>query len=179
MSGTHHQLPWWRGGGRRAQPSKPRLLVSEMVDDTGVARWVTRKAVEQGLGEATGCYEVVGGRRIAVASMLTPPQRCCWGCQQARASPLVATRISGWPPVQLPRPPSLPAASRPPFLRSSRLLGAAARCPHSRGLPRLRCARVISAGHAFTQNLRRGHDELGVEEPLRVAAAFDELALAI
>jgi transposase, IS6 family len=48
-----------------------------------------------------------------------------------------------------------------------------------RGLKQLRCARVISAGHAFIQNLRRGHDELGVEEPLRVAAAFDKLALAI
>ena len=50
-----------------------------------------------------------------------------------------------------------------------------------RGLKRLRCARVISAGHAFIQNLRRGYYELGVEEPttLRVAAAFTELALAI
>jgi hypothetical protein len=50
-----------------------------------------------------------------------------------------------------------------------------------RGLKRLRCARVISAGHAFIQNLRRGHDELGVEEPttLRVKAAFTELTLAI
>ncbi len=50
-----------------------------------------------------------------------------------------------------------------------------------RGLKQLHCARVISAGHAFVQNLRRGHYELGVEEPttLRVAAAFTELALAI
>jgi IS6 family transposase len=50
-----------------------------------------------------------------------------------------------------------------------------------RGLTQLRCARVISAGHAFVQNIRRGHYELGVEEPttLRVATAFDELALAI
>jgi transposase, IS6 family len=50
-----------------------------------------------------------------------------------------------------------------------------------RGLKRLRCARVISAGHAFIQNLRRGHYELGVEKVanLRVLAAFDELALAI
>jgi transposase, IS6 family len=50
-----------------------------------------------------------------------------------------------------------------------------------RGLKRLCCARVISAGHAFVRNLRRGHDELGVEEGanLRVLAAFDELALAI
>jgi IS6 family transposase len=50
-----------------------------------------------------------------------------------------------------------------------------------RGLKRLRCARVISAGHAFVRNIRRGHYELGTEEPttLRVAAAFTELALAI
>jgi transposase-like protein len=49
------------------------------------------------------------------------------------------------------------------------------------GLKQLRCAsaRVISAGHAFIQNVRRNHYELGVEEPLRVVAAFDELTLAI
>ncbi|MGH3702567.1 MAG: DDE-type integrase/transposase/recombinase, partial [Pseudonocardiaceae bacterium] len=50
-----------------------------------------------------------------------------------------------------------------------------------RGLTRLRCAQVISTGHAFVQNLRRGHYELGAEGPvnLRVLAAFDELTLAI
>jgi IS6 family transposase len=50
-----------------------------------------------------------------------------------------------------------------------------------RGLKQLRCARVISAGHAFIQNIRRGHYELGTEEPvnLRVLAAFDELTLTI
>ena len=50
-----------------------------------------------------------------------------------------------------------------------------------RGLKRLRSARVISAGHAFVQNIRRGHYELGTEEPrnLRVRAAFTELAFAI
>jgi hypothetical protein len=41
--------------------------------------------------------------------------------------------------------------------------------------------RIIIAGHAFIQNIRRGHYQLGVDEAatLRVAAAFDELALAI
>jgi hypothetical protein len=42
-----------------------------------------------------------------------------------------------------------------------------------RGLKRLGSARVISAGHAFVQNIRRGHHyELGIDEPtpLRVAA---------
>jgi IS6 family transposase len=50
-----------------------------------------------------------------------------------------------------------------------------------RGLKQLRSAQVISAGHAFVQNIRRGHYELGVEEAvnLRVLAAFDELTLAI
>jgi transposase, IS6 family len=50
-----------------------------------------------------------------------------------------------------------------------------------RGLKQDRSARVIIAGHALVQNLRRGHYELAVEEPsnLRVAVAFDELVLAI
>jgi len=50
-----------------------------------------------------------------------------------------------------------------------------------RGLKQLRCAQVICVGHAFLQNIRRGHYELGTEEAenLRVLAAFDELALAI
>jgi transposase-like protein len=50
-----------------------------------------------------------------------------------------------------------------------------------RGLKRLRCARVISAGHAFIQNLRRGHYEGGARRTLtlRAAAAFTELTRAI
>jgi IS6 family transposase len=50
-----------------------------------------------------------------------------------------------------------------------------------RGLPTDRTAQVIITGHAFLQNLRRGHYELGIDAPpaLRVAAAFTELAQAI
>jgi transposase, IS6 family len=50
-----------------------------------------------------------------------------------------------------------------------------------RGLRTDRTAQVIIAGHAFVQNLRRGHYELGHDVPpaLRVAAAFTELARAI
>ena len=50
-----------------------------------------------------------------------------------------------------------------------------------RGLKRLRSARVISAGHAFVQNIRRGHYELSMElDPQqRLPAAFAELALTI
>jgi hypothetical protein len=50
-----------------------------------------------------------------------------------------------------------------------------------RGLRTDKTAQVIIAGHAFMQNLRRGHYEVAVDTPpaLRVAAAFAELAQAI
>jgi hypothetical protein len=50
-----------------------------------------------------------------------------------------------------------------------------------RGLRTDNTAQVIIAGHAFMQNLRRGHYELSLDAPpmTRVAAAFTELALAI
>jgi transposase-like protein len=50
-----------------------------------------------------------------------------------------------------------------------------------RGLRTGRTAQTIIAGHAFMQNLRRGHYELGLDAPhgLRIAAAFTELAAAI
>ncbi len=56
-----------------------------------------------------------------------------------------------------------------------------ARLRPMRGLQRDRTASVIIRGHAFMQNLRRGHYELGVDAlpGLTVAAASDELAPAI
>ncbi len=48
-----------------------------------------------------------------------------------------------------------------------------------RGLLTDRTASVVIRGHAFIQNLRRGHYELGAEadrDCLRLAATFDELA---
>jgi transposase-like protein len=50
-----------------------------------------------------------------------------------------------------------------------------------RGLRTDRTAQAIIAGHAFIQNLHRGHYELGLDVPpsSRVAAAFTELALTI
>ena len=50
-----------------------------------------------------------------------------------------------------------------------------------RGLRTDRTAQTIIAGHAFVQNLRRGHHALGHDLPpaLRVAAAFTELTAAI
>ena len=50
-----------------------------------------------------------------------------------------------------------------------------------RGLKTDRSASVVIRGHAFIQNLRRGHYELGVDTApaLRLATAFDELKTAI
>jgi transposase-like protein len=56
-----------------------------------------------------------------------------------------------------------------------------ARLGPMRGFKQDCSARIVIAGHAFVQNVRRGHFELAVEEPVsrRVAAVFDELALTI
>jgi len=56
-----------------------------------------------------------------------------------------------------------------------------ARLAPMRGLKCDRTASVIMRGHAFVQNVRRGHYELGVDARLhcRVAAAFTELAQTI
>jgi IS6 family transposase len=50
-----------------------------------------------------------------------------------------------------------------------------------RGLKQDRNAGVVTAGHAFIQNLRRGHYELAVEEQAnrRLTVAFNELAMVI
>ena len=56
-----------------------------------------------------------------------------------------------------------------------------ARTRPMRGLKRLRSAQVVCSGHAFVQNLRRGHYELGLDAApgLRLEVIFSELALAI
>jgi IS6 family transposase len=50
-----------------------------------------------------------------------------------------------------------------------------------RGLKRQRSTRILATGHAFVQNLRRGHYEIATDVPdhHRLAAAFTELAIAI
>ena len=50
-----------------------------------------------------------------------------------------------------------------------------------RGLKRDHTARVVIRGHAFVQNIRRGHYELGIDAPShrRVAAAYTDLARVI
>ncbi len=53
-----------------------------------------------------------------------------------------------------------------------------ARLRPMRGLKQIRSARTIAAGHAFVQNLRRGHYELATDHAPhgRLPAAFAELA---
>jgi len=56
-----------------------------------------------------------------------------------------------------------------------------ARLRPMRGLKTLRSARILTTGHAFIHNLRRGHYDIATNAPVhhRVRVAFDELALAI
>jgi transposase-like protein len=50
-----------------------------------------------------------------------------------------------------------------------------------RGIKTMTGLRVLAAGHAFVQNLRRGHYEIAADEPVgrRLAVAFTDLAKAI
>jgi IS6 family transposase len=56
-----------------------------------------------------------------------------------------------------------------------------ARLRPMRGLKSHRSVRILAAGHAFVQNLRRGHYDIATEVPSRhrLRTAFDDLALAI
>jgi len=50
-----------------------------------------------------------------------------------------------------------------------------------RGLRRHRSARILAAGHAFVQNLRRGHYDIATAatNQHRLRATFDDLTLTI
>jgi len=56
-----------------------------------------------------------------------------------------------------------------------------ARLRPMRGLKRHRSARILATGHAFVQNLRRGHYDIATESPdcHRLRIAFDDLASTI
>jgi transposase-like protein len=50
-----------------------------------------------------------------------------------------------------------------------------------RGIKTMTGLRILAAGHAFVQNLRRGHYEIATDEPAsrRLAVAFAQLAKVI
>jgi transposase, IS6 family len=56
-----------------------------------------------------------------------------------------------------------------------------ARLRPMRGLKRHRSARILAAGHAFMQNLRRGHYDIatGAHDRHRLRIAFDDLAVTM
>ncbi len=56
-----------------------------------------------------------------------------------------------------------------------------ARLRPMRGVKTFRSARILAIGHAFVQNLRRGHYDIATDVPVqhRLPEAFVELALAI
>lgn len=70
---------------------------------------------------------------------------------------------------------------RPASLNGRMALRLKARLWPMRGLKRRRSARIIAAGHAVVQNLRRGRYELGADIPDRRSnrRAFDPLAVTI
>ena len=59
--------------------------------------------------------------------------------------------------------------------------GHGARLRPMRGLKRHRPARILATGHAFMQNLRRGHYDIATDEHdhCRLRKAFDDLALTV
>src|SRR6185437_13858025 len=56
-----------------------------------------------------------------------------------------------------------------------------ARLRPMRGVKRHRSARILAAGHAFAQNLRRSHYDIATDVPARhkLRTIFDQLALTI
>ncbi len=144
-------------------------------------RWplaVCRSCIDQ-FGQVPEVH--VSPRRDASAA-----RRCC-------KRPIDTTKVTP-NEVVTDRAPDLPAgaagAAAGSWHRTDRYANNRVEADHGRltarprpmgGRKQDRSARVMIAGHGFIQNLRRGHYELAVEEPVnqRVAVALDELALAI
>ena len=102
-----------------------------------------------------------------------------------RRSAARAQLISRWlshPPMNSRGGPS-PAVAYANVVPSGRggPRSAQARLRPMRGLKRHRSVRTVAAGHAFVQNLRRGHYDIATERPIheRLVAAFSELALCL
>ena len=77
-------------------------------------------------------------------------------------------------------------AAPPPFIPGNNPVEAdhgrlKARLGPMRGLKTLRSLRTVAAGHAFVQNLRRGHYEITADLPVhdRVRLAFTDLARCV
>jgi transposase-like protein len=165
-----------------ARPCRHRVGNRWRVDETYVkvaGRW---RYVDRAIGQFGQVIDVfVSPRRDAKAA-----RRCF---EQAIATTRVMPRevvTDRAPTYPVVLEALLPAA----WHRTDRYANNGVECDHGRlksrlrpmrGLKQDRNTRVIIGGHAFVQNVRRGHYELAVEAPpnRRLAVAFDELALAI
>src|SRR5215211_6345413 len=168
------------GRGRPALPPCRRRPLA--VDETYVkvaGRWrYVYRAIDQ-FGQVIDVFVSRGGMRQRPAgSSNAPSARCGWS--QSR---LVTDHAPVYPAVL---EELLPAV----WHRTDRYANNDIEADHGRlkarlrpmrGLKQDRSARIVIAGHGFVQNLRRGHYELAVEEPVarRLAVALDELSLAI
>ena len=159
-------------------PARPRWQVDETyVKVAGQWRYVYR-AIDQ-FGQ--------------VVDVLVSPRRDAKAARRFFQRAISVTKVT---PVEVTtdQAPVYPAVLEelPPaaWNRTDRYANNRVECDHGRlksrlrpmrGLKQDRSARVIIAGHALVQNVRRGHYELAVEEPVgrRVAVAFDKLALAV
>jgi IS6 family transposase len=163
-----------------ARPCRHRAGGRWLVDERYVrvaGRWWYVDRASISLGRSSTCLSGRGG-------MPAPPAGAARGHRHTKVTPseVVTDRAPTYPLVL----EELPAA----WHRSDRYADNRVEADHDRlkarlrpmgGLEQDRSARVMIAGHAFIQNLRRGHYELAVEEPVnrRLSVAFAELALAI
>lgn len=70
----------WRRGRCRCAPLPWEPLTEIVCGPTGQSHLITEAAYTRGLQEGHGIYEVLCGRRIEVASMVTPPGPQCDRC---------------------------------------------------------------------------------------------------
>ncbi|GLY97569.1 hypothetical protein Acsp02_48230 [Actinoplanes sp. NBRC 103695] len=120
-------------------------------------------------------------RRPRYAWKLLAPRRRSIKCGETQRQPGRVRKYSRACGATGPRPSmSSRKNGRPPRVRR-RLLRPSGDLVLRRKTQADRTAKVVIAGHAFVQNPRRGHYELGVKAhpALRLAAAFTELAAAI
>jgi len=161
-------LSAWRRGplaGRRDRRGGRRPLARRRPGDRPVRPGHRRLHVASADARATRCCSSglsvrQGGRRWRSSPMA---RRCLRSCWKSSHSGVASNRaVRQYPRRVRPRPPQVEAAT-----------DARPQRDHS--------ARVVISGHGFVQNVRRGHYELGVQEPprRRVAVAFAELALTI
>jgi IS6 family transposase len=164
-----------------ARPCRHAVGDRWQVNDTYVKVGGQWRYVYRAIDQFGQVIDVFLSRRRDVRAVRRFVQRAI-GTTKSRSIEVVTDQAPAYP-VVLEEP--LPAWHRSDRYANNRVEAdhgrLQARLRPMRSLKRDRSARVIIAGHAFVQNVRRGHYELAAEEPTnrRVAAAFHELALAI